>query len=118
MACYSMSVKICSGQKGGSAVASAAYQSGQTLYNAADGRTKNYDGKERVLDTNIVLPDNAPDWMRDRQKLWSAVEQKEGPAGRYARKTIVSLPAELSKSQIKQLAQNIAISYIDAFKTT
>lgn len=113
MACYSMSVKICSGQKGGSAVASAAYQSGQTLYNAADGRTKDYDGKERVLDANIVLPANAPDWMHDRQKLWSAVEQKEGPAGRYARKTIVSLPAELSKSQIKQLAQNIAISYAE-----
>lgn len=113
MACYSMSVKICSGQKGGSAVASAAYQSGQKLYDDADGKIKDYDGKERVLDTNIVLPDNAPDWMRDRQKLWSAVEQKEGPAGRYARKTIVSLPAELSKSQIKQLAQNIAISYAE-----
>lgn len=113
MACYSMSVKICSGQKGGSAVASAAYQSGQKLYDDADGKIKDYDGKERVLDTNIVLPDNAPDWMYDRQKLWSAVEQKEGPAGRYARKTIVSLPAELSKSQIKQLAQNIAISYAE-----
>lgn len=113
MACYSMSVKICSGQKGGSAVASAAYQSGQTLYNAADGRTKNYDGKERVLETNIILPANAPDWMHDRAKLWSEVERKEGPAGRYARKTIVSLPSELSKSQIKQLAQKIAISYAE-----
>lgn len=113
MACYSYNVKICSGKKGGSAVASAAYQSGQKLYNAADGKNKDYDGKERVLDTNIILPDNAPDWMRDRSKLWSSVEQKEGPAGQYCRKHIIALPCELSKKQLKELAQQIASDFAD-----
>lgn len=111
MACYSYNVKICSGKKGGSAVASAAYQSGQKLYNAADGKNKDYDGKERVLDTNIILPDNAPDWMRDRSKLWSSVEQKEGPAGQYCRKHIIALPCELSTKQLKELAQQIASDF-------
>lgn len=113
MACYSYSVKVCSGKKGGSAVASAAYQSGQTLYNAADGKNKDYDGKERVLDTDIILPANAPDWMRDRSELWSSVEQKEGPAGQYCRKHIIALPCELSKKQLKELAQQIASDFAD-----
>ena len=113
MACYSYNIKICSGKKGGSAVASAAYQSGQKLYDDADGKIKDYDGKERVLDTNIVLPDNAPDWMRDRQKLWSSVEQKEGPAGQYCRKHIIALPCELSKKQLKELARQIARDFAD-----
>ena len=111
MACYSYNVKICSGKKGGSAVASAAYQSGQKLYNATDGKNKDYDGKERVLDTNIILPDNAPDWMRDRSKLWSSVELKEGPAGQYCRKHIIALPCELSTKQLKELAQQIASDF-------
>lgn len=113
MACYSYSVKVCSGKKGGSAVASAAYQSGQTLYNAADGKNKDYDGKERVLDTDIILPANAPDWMRDRSVLWSSVEQKEGPAGQYCRKHIIALPCELSKKQLKELARQIARDFAD-----
>lgn len=113
MACYSYSVSVCSGKKGGSAVASAAYQSGQTLPDKADGKIKDYDGKERVLDTNIILPDNAPEWMSDRAKLWSAVELKEGPAGQYARKHIIALPCELSKKQLKELAQQIARDFVD-----
>lgn len=113
MACYSYSVKVCGGKKGGSAVASAAYQSGQTLYNAADGKNKDYDGKERVLDTDIILPANAPDWMRDRSVLWSSVEQKEGPAGQYCRKHIIALPCELSKKQLKELARQIARDFAD-----
>ena len=83
------------------------------MYDAADGKIKDYDGKERVLDTNIVLPDNAPDWMRDRQKLWSSVEQKEGPAGQYCRKHIIALPCELSKKQLKELARQIARDFAD-----
>lgn len=113
MACYSYSVSVCSGKKGGSAVASAAYQSGQTLPDKADGKIKDYDRKERVLDTNIILPDNAPEWMSDRSKLWSAVELKEGPAGQYARKHIIALPCELSKKQLKELAQQIARDFVD-----
>lgn len=113
MACYSYNIKVCSGKKGGSAVASAAYQSGLKLYDAADGKIKDYDGKERVLDTNIILPADAPDWMRDRSKLWSSVEQKEGPAGQYCRKHIIALPCELSKKQLKELARQIARDFAD-----
>ena len=46
--------------KGRSAVAAAAYQSGEKLYSEYDGEWKSGDHAERVVFKNILLPPNAP----------------------------------------------------------
>lgn len=106
MAIYHNEVTVCSGKKGGSAVASAAYQTADKIYSEQEGLTKDYSRKENVLDNGIIKPDNAPEWCLDRQRLWNEVEKKEGAEGRYARKHNLALPKELSFDEQKQLVEN------------
>lgn len=106
MAIYSNSVSIVSGKAGGSAVAAAAYQSADRLQNDLDGRTRDYENKDRVIDTDIIKPENAPEWCSNRERLWNEVEKKEGINGRYARRHILALPRELSADQQRELVRN------------
>jgi len=103
LAIYHNNANVCSGSKGGSAVASAAYQAGEKLYSELDKEAKDYTRKENVLDNGIVKPENAPDWCLDREKLWNEVERKEGLDGQYCRKHDLALPKELDFEQQKQL---------------
>ena len=74
MAIYHNNANVCSGSKGGSAVASAAYQAGEKLYSELDKEAKDYTRKENVLANGIVKPENAPKWCLDRERLWNEVE--------------------------------------------
>ena len=48
----------------------------------------------------ILLPQNAPEWMSDREKLWNTVEKKEyRKDSQLAREIQVSLPRELTNDQ-------------------
>ena len=105
MAIYHNDVKVCSGKKGGSAVASAAYQAGEKLYSEIDKEIKDYTRKENVLDNGIVKPEHAPDWCLNREKLWNEVEKVEGIDGQYARKHELALPKELSLDEQKELVK-------------
>lgn len=106
MAQYHLHAEICSGGTG-AAVASASYQSGQKMTDDL-GRAKKYKNEERVVYTNLITPDNAPEWAHDRQSLWREVERREGMRGQYARKYNIGLPNELSLQQQIELADEIA----------
>ena len=53
-------ITITQRSKGQSAVAGAAYQSGEKLFSEYDQKTKNYTGKRGILYTEIMLPSHAP----------------------------------------------------------
>ena len=59
MAIYHCSIKIISRGKGKSAVAAAAYRSGEKLINNYDGITHNYTRKGGIAHTEILLPPHA-----------------------------------------------------------
>lgn len=103
MAIYYMTMSVMSGNKGQSAVAHSAYQSGDRLHDDADGLTKNYSRKERVVSTGIAVPANAPAWVTDRERLWNEVEAVEGLRGQYARNWMFALPNELTPEQQQEL---------------
>lgn len=105
MAIYSLSVSIISGNKGQSVVAHVAYQSGERIYDEMDGKTKNYSRKERVVLTGIAVPEHAPGWALNREKLWNEVEKKEGIHGQYARNWMIALPNELNVNQQEKLVR-------------
>lgn len=106
MAIYHCNVKIISRSSGRTAVASAAYRSGDRLYSQYTGETSDYSRKGWIEYTNIFLPDNAPRQYYDRETLWNAVEASEkAPDAQVAREVEVALPAELSKEQQEQLAE-------------
>ena len=89
-----------SGSKLTSAVASAAYRSGEILHDERAGQTFNYARKEDIIHTEIISPDNVPDWASDRQALWNQVEAGEKRKdAQLARAVIAALPRELDHDQ-------------------
>jgi Ti-type conjugative transfer relaxase TraA len=101
VAIYHCSVKTI-GRSGGSAVVnSAAYRSGEKLFDESLGKTFFYSGKEQdVMYKEIMAPDNAPLWVYDREKLWNAVEASEGRKdSQLAREIEISLPREFTTDQ-------------------
>ncbi len=85
---------------GRSAVAAAAYRSGEKLTNEWDGLTHDYTHKPGIVHTEIMLPAHAPPEFQDRSTLWNSVEQIEKASdAQLAREIEVALPAELSRAE-------------------
>ena len=103
---FHFSVNIISRGKGKSAVASAAYISGEKIKNEWDGVTHDYTRKEKVLVKNIILPDHIPKEFNDRSNLWNKVEMAEKNSNaQLARQFIIGLPKELTLSENKNLVE-------------
>ena len=104
MAIYHLSGSIISRSQGRSAVASAAYRSGEKLADEKQGVIHDYSKKQDVVYTEVFLPENAPESFKDRQTLWNAVEQCEKRKdAQLAREFTISLPRELTIEQNKAL---------------
>jgi hypothetical protein len=109
MAQYRFHAAIVCRSGGQSVVAAAAYRAGETLHDERTGEIKDYSRRAwSVLYTRILTPENAPAWMRDRQRLWNGVEQREDfstkrSTAQLARSLELSLPHELTHEQHVQL---------------
>ena len=92
MAIYHFSAQVISRGKGQSAIASAAYRSGERLQDERTGETKYY--KRQVQpETMILSPSHAPEWVQDRERLWNEVEASETRVNsRLAREINIALP--------------------------
>ena len=103
MAIFHMSFSNISAGKGRSAIASAAYRSGERLFDDKEGRSYFY-ARSVMPESFILTPKNAPKWASDRQKLWNEVEKKDRKANsRYAKEFNVALPVELTNEEQKAL---------------
>ena len=106
MAIYHCSIKIISRGKGKSAVAAAAYRSGETLTNHYDGVTHDFTRKGGIVHTEILLPLHAPPDFSDRSTLWNSVEKIEkAKNSQLAREIEIALPVELDREQQIQLVR-------------
>jgi len=96
MAIYHCSVKVISRATGRSAVAAAAYRSGERLTDERLGKCHDYTRKSDIEHREIMAPDRTPDWMLDRSRLWNGVEAAERRKdAQLAREVEISLPREL-----------------------
>ena len=112
MAIYHLSAKIISRGKHQSAIASAAYRSGQLLTDEINGKTFNYSRKSDVAFSQIFLPDNAPKKFLDRQTLWNDIEKFEKNSNaQLAREIEFALPIELTFQEQKKLACDFAETF-------
>ena len=85
---------------GRSAVAAAAYRSGDKLTNEWDGLTHDYTHKPCIVHKEIILPTHAPPEFQDRSTLWNSVEQIEKTSdAQLAREIEAALPVELSRAE-------------------
>ncbi|MCC8121047.1 MAG: MobA/MobL family protein, partial [Oscillospiraceae bacterium] len=96
MAVYHLELQVISRGQGRSAVAAAAYRSGERIVNPWDGVEHDYTHKGGIVYKEIMLPNHAPTAYRNRAALWSAVELSEKAADcRLCREAIIALPREL-----------------------
>lgn len=103
MAIFHMSFSNISAGKGRSAIASAAYRSGEKLFDDQEGRHYFY-ARSVMPESFILTPKNAPEWAGNREQLWNEVEKKDRKSNsRYAKEFNVALPVELSESEQKEL---------------
>jgi hypothetical protein len=111
MATYRLEAKIIGRSSGRSATASAAYRAAGRVDDERTGQSFDYSRKRGVLHSEIIAPDNTPEWMRDRSQLWNAVEAAEKRKdAQLARDLVLSLPHELTHDQRVELARDFVRS--------
>jgi Ti-type conjugative transfer relaxase TraA len=117
LAIYHLSMKPMSRSSGRSAVAAAAYRSGQKLTNERDGLTHDFTRKGGIAHSEIVTPEGSKaDWARDRSRLWNAAEHSEKRKdARVAREVEIALPHELTADQRLALTREFAQGLANRF---
>lgn len=103
---YHLTIKILSRRKKKSVVASAAYRSGERLYDERYKCFRDFTRKGGVVYREILLPPNAPPQFGNREVLWNAVEKAETRKdSRLAREAEFALPREFSLEEQIELAR-------------
>lgn len=112
MAIYHLNARGIAPARGSSAVASAAYQSGETLRDETTGDLKRYARAERIAGTGIVLPAGAPSW--DRQSLWNEAQRAYGGGNELvAKRYEFALPRELDLGEQKSCVADFCALFKD-----
>ena len=107
MPCPHFDVKVIQRSKRQSAVASAAYQSGERLFSEYDQKQKYYSHKSEIVHTEIMLPPHAPPEYADRNTLWNAAEAIEKQwNSQLARRFVLAIPRELPPEQYADLIRD------------
>ncbi len=106
MALYSFHAERVSRSKGHCSVQYAAYRSGSHLHDERTGKDFDYSKKCDIIHSEILAPDNSPEWVYDREKLWNEVEKVEKRADAYLCKQFIApLQRELTKEENIKLAR-------------
>jgi ATP-dependent exoDNAse (exonuclease V) alpha subunit len=93
-------------RSGSSVVACAAYRASEKLHDETYQKTHDYTKKHNVLHAEIVTPEGAPEWMKDREKLWNGVEAGEKRKdAQLAKEVVLVLPRNLDHEQHKEVVR-------------
>lgn len=115
MASYVCRVQTIQRGEGRSAVAAAAYRSGETLVDERLAMEFDFAGKAGVEFSEVRLPTGAPAAYRDRQRLWNAAETAEARKDAVpAREILLALPHELDFKQRRALVRDFVDRHVTA----
>ncbi|OWW72397.1 nickase, partial [Acinetobacter baumannii] len=114
MAIYHFSVKTVARSAGRSATAAIAYRAGEKIYCEREGREHDYSRKTGVEYKEIYLPEGAPEYLKNRGKLWNEVEQRETRKNStVAREFEIAFPSELNQEQRLAMLEELCASIVD-----
>ncbi|MDD3022096.1 MAG: MobQ family relaxase [Alphaproteobacteria bacterium] len=117
MAIYHCSLRVFSRAENHSAVAAAAYRSGQKLVDERTGTIHRYEKRHGVVNAFILMPLCAPERFHDRFVLWNASEEAETRKNsRVAREVIIALPYELNTQQRESLTRDMAAYLVEKYR--
>ena len=103
------SAKQISRSSGRSSVAAAAYRCGERLVDERTGLIHDYRQKSGVEYSRVYTPYNAPEELRDREKLWNAVEKKENRKNSTtAHELEIAFPHEFNAMQRREAGDAIS----------
>ena len=95
---------------GQSAIASAAYRSGEKLHSEYYGEDSDYTKKGGVICSEILLPSHAPPSFADRETLWNEVEKAErGKKAQLAYSFDIALQNEFSMQENIEFARQFLL---------
>ena len=111
MPCPHNEISIVQRSQRQSAVAAAAYQSGEKLFCEYDQQVKHYPEKRGIVHNEILLPANAPPEYADRNTLWNAVEAVEKQwNSQLARRWVLTIPERSRLTSTLSLSGSFASS--------
>jgi len=115
MPIYHLHAKVISRAKGQSICAAASYRSGEKIHDERYDQIHDYGRKQGVEHTEILAPDGAPEWARERVRLWNEVESKENRKdAQLAREYEIALPHEIEQDRridlVRQYAHDAFVS--------
>jgi|TARA_R110002033_G_scaffold162859_3_gene199701 hypothetical protein len=115
MAIYHLRASMISRSQGRSATAAIAYRVAERIEDRRTGLTFDYAARSGVDHTEILAPDRAPDWVRDRSELWNRVEESETRKNsQVAREVRVALPAELThEARVELVREFVREQFVD-----
>ena len=114
MAIYHFSVKTVARSAGRSATASIAYRAGEKIYCEREGKEHDYSRKTGVEYKEIYLPEGAPKHLKNREKLWNEVEQRETRKNStVAREFEIAFPSELNQEQRLAMLEELCSRIVD-----
>ena len=100
-------IKIVQRSNRQSAVAAAAYQSGERLFSEHDQKQKYYTEKRGIVHTEIMLPPHATQSYADRNTLWNAAEAVEKQwNSQIARRIVLAIPRKILPEQHADLIRD------------
>ena len=102
--------------QGRSATAAIAYRTASRVMCEREGREHDYSRKRGVEDTLIALPEGAPEWAGDRERLWNAAEAAEKRGNSVvAREWELALPHELGPEGRRELVEAFAERLVERY---
>jgi Ti-type conjugative transfer relaxase TraA len=115
MAIYHFSVQVIGRAAGRSAVAAAAYRSASRLRDDRLDRDHDFSNKPGVVHSEVMLPENAPEEWRDRERLWNDVKAFEKRKdAQLCREVEFAIPREMTQAQGVELARDfVAREFVD-----
>ncbi len=117
MAIYHCSLRVFSRAENHSAVAAAAYRSGQKLVDERTGTIHRYEKRLGVVNAFILMPASSPERFQNRFTLWNAAEASETRKNsRVAREVIIALPYELTTPERESLTRDMAAYLVEKYR--
>lgn len=115
MASFHISVQVVKRSAGRSVVAMAAYRSGQALKDERNDAVRDYSKRRGVAHEEVMAPENAAPWLKDREKLWNHAEQLEKREdAQLAREVNLALPHELKpEERLKLIREFVQKEFVD-----
>lgn len=106
MASYHFAVQVIRRSEGRSAIKAAAYRAGARLKDQRSGEVYDFSRRRGVAHAEVMLPEGAPDWLLDRERLWNTAEAVEKRRdAQLAREINMALPHEVSAAERLELVR-------------